>query len=222
MNVSSRSCLLGSALVAGAGALPLVAGAQSQAIAKAYVVTLVAESAAGATLAHEGLAIQRAGNAARMQLASADGSVLSQPVTFTSQGEIASNSQDGAVTCYNMAMNALARQNEPINVPDAAPAAVFVRFGASVVRIPLTPQAIQTQGRSSEIALGGRSSGTFSIGDTSVDAGIIINATVAADAGELRGATFEEIHYLGTPTHVITRSTCVLQRMQGERATARV
>ena len=216
MNVTLRTCLLGCALAA-AGTLPGLAGAQTQTTAKTYVITTSAQSSTGTVVVHEALSLERAGTGSWLQLASADGSVLSLPVTFTSEGEIASNSQDGAVTCYNMAINVLAR----VRRPSGEPASVFVRFGNSVVQIPLDVRATQTRGKIRDIALDGRSAGVFSTGDAAVDAGILIGATVEEVAGVLHLATFDELHYAGTPAHVIARSTCVLQRAE-RPATARV
>jgi hypothetical protein len=206
VNVRSKTTLLGCALAAAIATLPDSAGAQTS--TRTYLVTTIAETAAGNVIANEVLSFEGTGDAARLAVTGADGRSVSAPVTFTAQGEIASNSQDAAITCYNMARDVLVRTRQPAGEP----ASVFVRFGDSVVHIPLLVRAAQTQGDARDIALSGVSTGTFSDGTASVDAGIVINADVAADADDLRAARFEEVHYAGSPQRPIARSLCTLGR----------
>jgi hypothetical protein len=173
-------------------------------------------SAAGNTAVDETLSIERGTSGSRLRLASNDGSVLSVPAVFTAQGEIASDSQDGAVTCYNMAVDAAAHSRRP---DVAAPPTVFVRFGTSVVQVPLVIAGVQTRGATRTIELNGTSAGFYSGAGAPVDAGIIIAATVEEQDGALHAAVFDERHYLGTPANVVGRSTCVLRRAATPRIT---
>ncbi len=216
MNRQSKICLaLGATLTLGAGAVPLLAAAQSA--PTAFLVTEISESAAGRSVIHEALSLEHAASGLRLQLASADGSTFSQPITLNSHGEIASNSQDAAVTCYNMAKNALASQDRSAGSNRAV---VFVRFGNSVVTIPLALSATQTQGEARRMIFGGATDGMLTNGATAVKAGIVINAVVDATGDNLRGASFDEVHYLGSPAHVIAHSTCILSHAE-PTATAR-
>jgi hypothetical protein len=210
MKLTPATSLLLCALAAGAAALPGVAGAQTRTPAKTYLVTLVAGSAAGSVVTHEALTLAGTGAASQLRIASADGSVLSVPATFTSRGEIASDSQDGAITCYNMTMNVLARLRQPAS----GPASAFVRFGNSIVAVPLDVRATQTRGSVHDVALDGRSSGIFTVEGAAVDAGIRITAAIEQNGDDVRSATFDEVHYLGTPAQVVARSTCALRRAE--------
>ncbi len=192
------------ALLASAGS----AGAQETPATTAYLVTTAGGSASGNVIAHEVLSLQRAGDASRVAVASADGTIVSLPVRFTPDGQIASRSQDAGVTCYNMAMGVVARAH----APSAAPATVLLRFANSVVQVPLDVRSTQTQGDVRTTALQGVSRGIFSTADTAVDAGIVVNAVVEQDGNDLRRASFDEIQYIGTPDNVVGRSTCVLTR----------
>jgi hypothetical protein len=92
---------------------------------------------------------------------------------------------------------------------------VFVRFGTSVVQIPLVVRATQLHGSVRDVALEGRSSGLFRTTNATVDAGIVITAAIEEDRGDLRSAAFDEVHYAGSPAAVIARSTCLPQRVEG-------
>jgi hypothetical protein len=208
VDVISRNSILGSALAAGFGAVSSLAGAQASTPPKTFLVTSITASAAGNVVQHEVLSLQDAGGASRIAVASPDGSVLSLPVTFTSEGEIASSSRDSSVTCFNMAMGVLARIRQP---GDELPA-VLLRFGASVVQVPLAVRSTETRGGVRTTALAGTSTGIFTTGDTAVDAGIVVNASIESSGDALRGATFDEVHYAGRPAHAIARSSCVLTR----------
>ena len=164
---------------------------------------------------HELLSLVRTPTESRIAVAGTDGTVVSTPVTFTSEGQIDSNSQDAGVTCFNMAMDALAHVRTP-----AAPAAVFLRFGTSVVRVPMTVLTVQTDGSARTTALRGVSAGTFTDGSAAAAAGIRIDATVQQQGGELRAAMFEEVHYIGSADNIVAHSTCLL-RSAPRRATAR-
>jgi hypothetical protein len=212
LNVPSRTCLT---LAAGAALLPGLAGAQVTPPEKTYIVTTLAGSAGGNVAMREVISLARDGTGSRLRVVGGDASSPWIPVRLTAQGEIASDSQDGAITCYNMAMQVLAHTRQP----DGEPASIFVRFGASVVDIPLTLRATQTQGEVRSISLDGRSSGLYSDGNAAVAAGIILDASVETDAGDVRAATFDERNYAGTPARVISRSTCILQRTERQPAT---
>lgn len=216
MNATSYASLLSCAVVAGANAAPDAAAAQTSPRVQTYVVTTLGGSAAGNVVARETLSLQ----GSRLQIANADGSVFSSPVVYTAKGEIASNSQDNAITCYNMAIGAAAR------TPDTSsdPASVFVRFGRSIVQIPLRVRATQVRGSVRDVALEGRSSGIFSTANAAVAAGIVINAGIETDGGDLRSASFDEVHFAGSPAAVVARSACTLQRVEQRppsRASAR-
>jgi hypothetical protein len=193
---------------AAACALPAAAGAQTHAVTT-FLVTTLGASGAGNTAVDETLSIDRGASGSRLRLAGNDGSVLSVPAVITTQGEIASDSQDGAVTCYNMAVDAAAHVRR---ADAAAPPSVFVRFGNSVVQIPLVVAGVQKRGTIRTTALNGTSAGFYSGAGAPVDAGIIIAATVEEEDGELHAAVFDERHYIGTPANVVGRSTCVLRR----------
>jgi hypothetical protein len=93
----------------------------------------------------------------------------------------------------------------------AEPAAEFVLFGNSVVRIPLDVRATHSQGHARTVALTGQSTGVFTNGTASVEAGIIINASVTDAGGTLREATFDELHYLGSASNPVGHSTCRIE-----------
>lgn len=207
MNRSLSARLLGGALTAAAGAGTAMAQTPP---AASYVITSIGSTAAGNTAAHELLTLRRSGAQSRVALAEPDGTVVSLPVTFTADGAIASRSADGGITCYNMAMDVLARDTPS----PAAPATVLLRFGASVVPVPLALRAVETQGMSRTVALAGTSSGTFDDGTTTAPAGAFVSAAVQTDGGGLRGAVFDEIRYVGSRENVVGRSTCMLQRAE--------
>jgi hypothetical protein len=209
MKMPSRVSIVGCAVLAGASAVCGPAAAETATPVATYVVTTIGGSAAGTAVSHEILSLQRAGTSSRLQIAQADGSVFSTPVAYTSNGEIASNSQDGAITCYNMAVAAAGSGDSA-----SPPPSVFVRFGASVVQIPLTVRAVQQHGSVRDIALDGRSNGLFRTANAAVDAGVVINAAIEEDGGDLRSATFDEVHYAGSPAAVVARSTCLVQRVE--------
>lgn len=191
-----------------------VSAAQTDPSPKTYVVTTIGASADGNAIAREVLTLEPAGRASRIALASSDGSVLSMPVTFTSQGEIATNSQDAGVVCYNMAMDVVAR----VHRPDGPPPQVFLQFGGSVVQIPLVARMTQTQGSLRTMSLSGTSKGVYADANgTAVDAGVIINARVQQVGGDLNAATFDEVHYLGIPARAVARSTCTLEQSAQKR-----
>ncbi len=220
-----RLALASCTLAAGAAALPALA--QSYAgtdpapnatlTSRRFLVTTTSQSPQGDAVIHEALAFEREGNRYRLFLANADGTTFSSPVDFGPGGIIATNSQDGAVTCYNMAMNALAGDREPATNS----AAVFVMFGNSVVRVPLVEKSAKTSGTARSIVLSGASKGelTDSTG-TSVDAGILINATIDEQNGTLRSARFEEDHYVGSDSQVAGRSICTVRQSGTDRAGA--
>jgi hypothetical protein len=211
--VPSRVIATGSACLALVGMLCGVRAAQADPQPKTYVVTTIGASAGGNAVAREVLSIKPAGSASRIALASADGSVLSMPVTFTSQGEIATNSQDGSVVCYNMAMGVIAR----VRHPDGPPPTVLLQFGGSVVQVPLVVRMTQTHGNLRTTALSGTSTGVYATSDTAVDAGILINASVQQVGDDLHAATFDEVHYAGAPARVVARSTCTLNERAEKR-----
>jgi hypothetical protein len=192
------------------------ADAQETPATTAYLITVAGGSASGNVIAHEVMSIERAGDASRVAVASADGTIVSQPVRFTSDGQIASRSQDAGVTCYNMAMDVVAHAH----APTSAPATVFLRFANSVVAVPLDVRSTQTQGNVRTTALQGVSKGIFSTADTALDAGIVVNAVVAQTGNDLRSASFDEIQYIGTPDRVVGRSTCVLTRARAPHGQA--
>jgi hypothetical protein len=173
-----------------------------------FTVTSINASAAGTLVTHEALSLESAPTGMRLRLASDDGSTLTKPITLDADGEIASPTQDAAVTCYNMAVDALTR----IKHPSAGPALAYVRIGNSIVPIPLSIDATHVQGNAHRTVLSGTSSGTITSAATSVDAGIIIKATILDNGDALRGATFDELQYLQTPSHVIGHSTCIISR----------
>jgi hypothetical protein len=195
------------AAVLGGNANPVSARETGQ----TYTITSTSQSASGRALVHEVLSLQPAGNRFRLRVSSADGSMFSLPVELTADGQIASESQDGSVTCYNMAMGVLAHQRDASETANEPPS-VFVRFFSSVVPIPLRVLATHTVGALRTIALRGMSAGVVHDSQTATDAGIVIDATVAAENGTLRDATFDETQYIGAPAQIIGRSTCVLKR----------
>jgi hypothetical protein len=215
MNGRSRAFLSSCAAAAGV-ALPATVAGQPSPPVVTYVVTTVGASGAGNVVARETLSLQRTGMTSRLRIASADGSVLSMPVRYAANGEIASNSQDSAVTCYNMAMDVAARTREPAA---SDPASVFVRFGTSIVQVPLTVRATQFRGSHSDVALEGRSTGVLSAANSAVDAGIMIDAAIEQNGDDLSSATFDEVHYAGSPAQIISRSTCTLRRTEQRPAT---
>ena len=182
----------------------------AQETGQTYTITSTSQSASGRALVHEVLSLQPAGNRFRLRVSSADGSMFSLPVELTAQGQIASDSQDGSVTCFNMAMGVLAHQRDAGETADEPPS-VFVRFFSSVVRIPLRVLATHTAGALRTIALRGMSAGVVHDRQTATAAGIVIDATVAAENGMLHDATFDEMQYVGAPAQIIGRSTCVLK-----------
>jgi hypothetical protein len=210
VNAPASAVLFGCTLTALGGTNPLAADAQSRTAVASYIVTTAGATGAGGVVVREALSLARVANGGRLALAGPDGTVLSTPVAFSPRGEIASNAQDGAVTCYNMAVDAL----DAAQRTSADPARVFARFGKSVVGIPLHAVATQTRAGVRTTALTGVSTGVFSTDDGAVDAGIIIEATVTQDAQGLHAASFDERHYVTTPANVVERSTCVLQRSQ--------
>jgi hypothetical protein len=209
----SRAIVTGSACLALVTAFYGVRAAQADPSPKTYVVMTIGASAGGNAVAREVLTLYPAGNSSRIALASADGSVLSMPVTYTSQGEIATDSQDGSVVCYNMAMDVVAR----VRHPSGRPPTVFLQFGGSVVQVPLVVRMTQTHGSLRTTALSGTSRGVYAANDTAVDAGIVISASVQQVGDELHAATFDEIHYLGVPARAVARSTCILNERSDTR-----
>ncbi len=203
----------GCALAALVAASPTYAQAQSREQAANYVVTTFGASDAGNAVVREGLSIVRTGKSVRLQLAGADGSVLSVPAQTTAQGMLAVQTQDGAVTCYNMAVDAL----NALRQPARNSASVSVRFGGSVVPISLRVSASQTRGRIHSTVLRGASAGLFSAGADAVNAGVLVDAAVQDDGGILSAAAFDEVHYLRAPSNVVARSTCVIQRVVPQR-----
>jgi hypothetical protein len=201
---------LGFALVA----LPGNAGAQTTQAPRTYLVTIMGGWAAGNVVVHEVLSLERNGGESRIAVAGADGSIVSIPARFTPDGQIASNSNDAGVTCYNMAMEVVARAG----TPSADPASVFLRFANSVVQVPLAVRAVQRTGSQRTTTLQGISRGVFGPAQTSVDAGIDVNATVEQDGDALRGASFDEVQYVGTREHVVGRSTCSLLQASESQA----
>ncbi len=218
MNIGTRTHRVTCAVAAGIAALPALAGAQTTAPERTYVVTTIGASGAGAVVAHETLSLQHSGKRPRLQIAADDGSVLSLPAAYAANGELDSATQDSAVQCYNMAVDTAAQTR--LSAP-SEPASVFVRFGKSVVQIPLTVRATQVRGSLRDIALDGRSSGVYAAAGTAVAAGIVVTAAIEQDGDDLRSATFDEVHYAGTPPQIIARSSCVLQRAE-QRPTTRV
>jgi hypothetical protein len=170
-------------------------------------VTSITQTSAGRSVQSEELALDRNGAHARVRVSSGDGSMFAIPVALTPGGEIASDSQDRSITCYNMAMGALDHQHA-----DAAPESVLVRYLSSIVPIVLHVQATHDQGPLHTIDLTGMTTGVVHDGESASDAGIIINAAVSAQNGTLNAATFDEVNYLGTPTNIVSRSTCILMR----------
>lgn len=213
---TAKALVLGCLLAGLAATIPAAGDAQPQPAITTYVVTIAGATNAGGGVVHEALSLARGTAGSRLALAGPDGSVVSTPINFTARGEIASGSEDGAVTCYNMAIDAL----DAARRADADPARVFVRFGNSVVSIPLHVTATQTHGDVRTAALTGVSTGIFSGGDASVNAGIVIEATVTQGADGLDAATFDERQYLAAPDNVVGRSTCVLQRAVGRAVTS--
>lgn len=214
--MSARSRILAPVLIVTLSGAPLLAAAQTQPAIRSFVVTNVTQTAAGNVVSHELLSLVRTSSQSRIAVEDTAGTVVSTPVSFTAEGQIDSTSQDAGVTCFNMAMDALAHEHTP-----SSPASVFLRFGGSVVRVPLAVQTVAAHGSDRITALRGVSAGTFTDGETSAAAGIRIDATVEQQAGELRNATFDEIHYIGSTANIVARSTCLL-RSAPQRATARV
>jgi hypothetical protein len=213
--MTPRIASIGCALAATVGTVPVVAAAQTT--PTSFIVTSIGESDAGKFVMREALSLERAAGGMRLELANDDGSTLTKPVTLTAHGEIALAGQDGAVTCYNMAQDVLASQAHPAA---ADPAFVFVRFGNSVVRVPLALSTTTTHGGVRRMMLEGTSAGVYTDGQVAAKAGVIIRAAIDAAGNDLRGASFDEVHYLGDPAHVIAHSTCILSRSQ-PTATAR-
>jgi outer membrane protein assembly factor BamB len=188
------------------------------AIEKTYLVTAIAHSAAGDAVVNEALTFAPDGDGVRLFLANSDGTTFSSPVTFAPDGTIASSSQDGAITCYNMAMSVLASRRATASGSAAGTAAVYVIFGGSVVRVPLGVRTDRVEGTARSIALLGESRGMLSNGTVAEDAGIVITAEVEERRGDLRAAAFDEVHYLGDVSHVVGRSTCTVARAQQGQA----
>jgi len=204
-----RLSVLGCALASSIAAVP--ASAQSAAsfapdsAAKTYAVTSLVQTPQGNAVVHEALSIQPDGSGYRLFLANADGTTFSSPVTFTPDGIITLDSQDSAVTCYNMAMSVIASQR-----PAAAPAAVFTVFGSTVVRVPLHVDAVHAAGNVRTVLLTGGSKGQLSNGTTAYDAGIAVSAKLDEDGGSMRDASFEQVQYIGSIDHPVGRSTCTV------------
>jgi hypothetical protein len=209
----SRVIVTGSACVALVTTFYGARAAKADPSPKTYVVTSIGASAGGNAVAREVLTLNPAGNASRIALASADGSVLSMPVTYTSQGEIATDSQDSSVVCYNMALDVVAR----VRHPSGPPPTVSLQFGGSVVRVPLVVRMTQTHGSLRTTVLSGTSTGEYAGNLTAVDAGIVVSASVQEVGDELHAATFDEIHYLGVPARAVARSTCMLSERAEKR-----
>jgi hypothetical protein len=123
----------------------------------------------------------------------------------TSDGEIANDSADAGLICYNMATAVVAAHDkEP-----KAPVPLYIRFLDKVVEIPLTVTAQDADGVST-LAFQGQDTGQISDGKTAIPSGLLIRGKIEETHGVIATAVFDEATVAGSPPERVSGTSCSL------------
>jgi hypothetical protein len=175
---------------------------------RSYVARSEVETAAGVARASATLSVSSKNATSFVNVASANGALVSLPTQFAADGEIMANSLDPSVTCYNMAMAALYQARTP-----AEQAAIFVRFGDDTIGVPVSFK--ETRESDGAIALTGSGIKTMTLSNSeaqTIPAGMLVDARIVVERGELSDVVFDEATVVGSPAKPVSRLTCSLTR----------
>ncbi len=198
----------GAVVAAALALLPHDAAADSASGGLTYAVRSVATSSAGVSSVSELLVLQQNENRATVTVSDTSGAALTLPTQVMADGEIAANSGDPAVACYNNAMTLLASGDR-----SHASGAVFVSFGSSVVRIAVPLREVQDTGGIQ--AFSGTGSVRFAIDGPAAQVPVRIEsaASLLAAGNQLEQATIETHTLIGNSAELTGRNVCTLARM---------
>jgi hypothetical protein len=197
-------------LAGGAGALVAALAAQSPASAddggtRAYAVTSQSD-AAGQTVTNREL-LTIASQAGKPLVRVSNGiATASFVASFTSDGEIANDTADPGVICYNMATSLVAAYDKD----PKAPVPLHFRFLDKVVAIPLHVKAEDGEDGTSTLSFEGHDSGTISNGQTDIPSGLLVRGKIAETRGAIDSAVFDEATVAGSPAQRISGTNCSL------------
>ncbi len=123
----------------------------------------------------------------------------------SSDGEIANDSADPGLICYDMATAVVAAHRKD----PAATVPLYVRFLDKIVAIPLTVNAQDTDG-TSVLSFEGRDSGEISNGQTALASGLLVRGKIVQTRGAIEMAAFDESSVAGSPAERIGGTSCSL------------
>jgi hypothetical protein len=123
----------------------------------------------------------------------------------TADGEIANDSADAGLICYNMATAVVAAHDKDPNVP----VPLYIRFLDKVVAIPLTVKVQDADGTST-LTFHGQDTGQISNGKTAIASGLLIRGKIEETRGAIATAVFDEATVAGSPAERISGTSCSL------------
>jgi hypothetical protein len=198
-------------LAGGAGALAATAllaqlpALADDAGARAYAVTSQSD-AAGQTITNRELLTIGSQSGKPLVRVSNGIETASFVASFTSDGEIANDTADPGVICYNMATSLVAAYDKD----PKAPVPLYFRFLDKVVAIPLHVQAENGEDGTSTLSFDGHDTGTISNGQTDIPSGLLVRGKIAETRGAIDSAVFDEATVAGSPAQRISGTNCSL------------
>lgn len=132
-------------------------------------------------------------------------STASFAADVAADGEIATDTADAGLICYNMATAVVAAHDKD---PKAA-VPLYIRFLDKVVDIPLTVSAQDADGTSTLTFLG-QDSGQISNGQTAIPSGLLVRGKIEESHGAIATAVFDEATVAGSPAERVSGTSCSL------------
>jgi len=176
---------------------------------RSYIATYEYDMNGKSARMSETLTVHNGDPAPSVTLANTSGAVLTQQTQFEEDGEIAGDSTDPSVLCYNMAASTLFSK---LHTPNK-PASVFVRVADASVGIPMevTAAAAASDGSRDFVAVGQQ---TIAIhdgnGDNAIPAQMIVQAKMRMVGNEIENVVFSEATAVGNASNIVNQQTCTL------------